>query len=94
MKDRVFASNEVLDDIKTTLLRYALVPAYLGDLLGIRPSGPNESRVAALKKGTSFAKQFLNRCEQWGVMSPEDRATFERLGEKDAKPLDAFAARE
>ncbi|RKO93001.1 TAP42-like protein [Blyttiomyces helicus] len=67
----VFSSNETLEDINTSDLRYLLVDAYLGEVaLKIVDS----DRAKTLQAAQTYLKRFLATCEQHGALSDEDKS--------------------
>eukprot|EP00764_Aduncisulcus_paluster_P003109 gnl/Carplike_NY0171/1469_a1998_1005.p1 GENE.gnl/Carplike_NY0171/1469_a1998_1005~~gnl/Carplike_NY0171/1469_a1998_1005.p1 ORF type:complete len:385 (-),score=162.16 gnl/Carplike_NY0171/1469_a1998_1005:108-1166(-) len=65
----IFASNEDLDDISTSSLRYLLVPFYKGLLLGLQM----EQRVLAIKFGIKEITAFLTRMDDLKLLERIDK---------------------
>ncbi|KAI8999805.1 TAP42-like protein, partial [Gaertneriomyces semiglobifer] len=59
----IFSSNEILDDIHTTDLRYLLTPAYLAELHSLRCT-TSQSRLQSLRTSLSYYQTFFSTLEQ------------------------------
>ncbi|XP_038058463.1 immunoglobulin-binding protein 1-like [Patiria miniata] len=69
----LFSSNEELEELPTTDIRYLLLPALLGSLT-LKLTG--EDRLAVVERSKTYFKDFLRRCRQYGVTEeeiPEDQ---------------------
>ncbi|XP_071787868.1 immunoglobulin-binding protein 1-like [Asterias amurensis] len=85
----LFSSNEDLDEIPTTDIRYLLLPALLGSL---SLQLVKEDRLAVVERGKTYYKDFLGRCRQYGVTQeevPED--TEPRVQQPSRGPPDLRA---
>jgi hypothetical protein len=71
----VFSSNEELDDIHTTSLKYLLIPYYLSGLY--TKIQKREQRADALKKSLIMAKQFLNNCLHLNLVDKTETHSIE-----------------
>ncbi|KAK9803022.1 hypothetical protein WJX72_003617 [[Myrmecia] bisecta] len=76
----VFSSNEEVEDISTQDLKYLLVAAFLGDLLAqSNVRDPEQRREALLQAVQSYAR-FLQRCEQYSLVSEEAKTNLNADG--------------
>ncbi|EFA75612.1 hypothetical protein PPL_11118 [Heterostelium album PN500] len=75
-KQSLFSKNEELDDIRTDLLKYLLVPYYLSELFLLLV---DTSRLKNLKNAKNKAIQFLQRIETLGIISQDDQQIVTRL---------------
>ncbi|KYQ89155.1 hypothetical protein DLAC_10397 [Tieghemostelium lacteum] len=78
--DSVFSKNEELEDIRTDLLKYLLVPYYLSELFLKIIDG---SRVKNLKMAKMKIMEFLHRMEKLEIIDKEDLAVIQREGKTD-----------
>ncbi|KAJ3270742.1 hypothetical protein HK104_004860, partial [Borealophlyctis nickersoniae] len=83
----VFSSNEILEDINTTDLRYLLTHAYLGELHLKRVTAPTD-RLSVLHTAQHHFDQFLSTCEQHEIFSKEDKKYLEAQLAGGIKDLD------
>jgi len=76
----IFSSNETVEDVNTTDLKYVLVPWYLGDLAG-RLQGPK--RMEHLKQSKALLQEFIDRCEKLELVGEDLHKIFTREGTAD-----------
>lgn len=69
----LFSNNEEFDEIQTDYLKFVLLHSMLSQLYSNR-NPPN--RVKWLNISNEYASLFLNRCDQWGILSKMDQYTF------------------
>ncbi|KNE64391.1 hypothetical protein AMAG_09415 [Allomyces macrogynus ATCC 38327] len=71
---RLFSTNEALDDVKTTDLPLLLVHAYLADAYGrLRTDGP-QARLATVKTIQSQFQQFMTQCDTYDLIPRDERS--------------------
>ncbi|KAI8911127.1 TAP42-like protein [Gorgonomyces haynaldii] len=88
----LFSSNELLQDVNTTDLKFAVVDCLLGQQLQ-RLSNKGQDRINSLVQAQALYVQFLDRLMQWGFTRPEQKgdtrtrkiAQFKLKKEKQAK---------
>ncbi|PRP74758.1 hypothetical protein PROFUN_06619 [Planoprotostelium fungivorum] len=72
---QLFSTNETLEDVQTTHLRFILSEYYLGLLLLKRTTGDRQTNLKTAKKCLQI---FLNQCEQYNLIHEEDKEIFHR----------------
>ncbi|KAK9708767.1 Type 2A phosphatase-associated protein 42 [Basidiobolus ranarum] len=72
-KAGVFSSNETLEDMKTSDLKYFLLEYYLGEL-SLKTVGPE--RFVLVEKAKSHFEEFLELCEVYELLSKEDKKYY------------------
>ncbi|KAI8056649.1 TAP42-like protein [Syncephalis plumigaleata] len=84
----LFSDNETLDDLATGHLRFILLDAYLAELIIKRTN--NESgrdrvkhRMDTLDTTTKHLRLFLNLCDNYGLISEQEKSYIERIVQKD-----------
>lgn len=75
----LFSSNETVDDVSTTNLKYILVPFYLGELT---EKLAKEDRIEILKMSQAQLKEFISICEALDLV-PQEEIEFSKLGSTD-----------
>ncbi|KAF2070111.1 hypothetical protein CYY_008574 [Polysphondylium violaceum] len=79
-RQSVFSKNEELEDIRTDLLKYLLIPYYVAELyLKIN----DVDRVKHLKISKIKVMDFLNQCENLDLIDKEDLNIIHREGKAD-----------
>jgi len=79
-RQSVFSKNEELEDIRTDLLKYLLIPYYVAELyLKIN----DVDRVKHLKISKIKVMDFLNQCENLNLIDKEDLNIIHREGKAD-----------
>ncbi len=78
----LFSPNEELEDISTQNIQFLTVDYLLADLL---LKSYDESRLASLNRSTSLLDGFLNRLDQYSLLSSPDRKLYEQYQENKAK---------
>ncbi|KAL1915075.1 uncharacterized protein VTP21DRAFT_7780 [Calcarisporiella thermophila] len=71
----LFSSNESLEDMATSDLKFLLVEAYLGELILKRT---DQDRENILNTAKSKFEQFLFNCEMYDILTDEDKLTLEK----------------
>ncbi|KAI9363342.1 TAP42-like protein [Zopfochytrium polystomum] len=84
----IFSSNELLEDINTTDLRFLLVDFYAGELQNRKVS---DSRLSDLRKSKGHFENFLFTCYTHGILTEEDKKYLD--AETSKKPKDAAQQR-
>ena len=74
----IFSPNEELEDISTQNLQYLTVDYLLADLL-LQSYG--DSRIQSLQTSAHLFMSFLDRLDQYNVLSTADRKLYERYQE-------------
>ncbi len=74
-RESMFSSNEELDDIRSDLLQYLLVPFYQATLVQRITEG---DRLKLLERAELHYRNFLNQLERLGRLSKQDRETLAR----------------
>ncbi|XP_061953989.1 PP2A regulatory subunit TAP46-like [Populus nigra] len=69
----LFSSNETIEDISTTNLKYILVPFYLAELT---ENIAQDDRIQILKASQAKLKEFLSFCEVMELVPEEELQTF------------------
>eukprot|EP00898_Chlorokybus_atmophyticus_P008901 jgi/Chlat1/9011/Chrsp94S08289 len=77
----LFSRNEEVDDVTTPVLKYFLVPYYLGSLL---PQLTVDERRPVLHFSITQLQGFLHLIERYGLLPPETRAAATRRQPADA----------
>ncbi|EGG15513.1 hypothetical protein DFA_10355 [Cavenderia fasciculata] len=77
-KQAMISKNEELDDIRTDILKYLLIPYYLGDLYVALVD--KENRLRNLKNAKNKIISFINRCEMIGLVHKDDMEIISRDG--------------
>ncbi|KAJ3073088.1 hypothetical protein HK102_006111 [Quaeritorhiza haematococci] len=70
----LFSSNEIVEDINTTDLRYILVDALLGEVVLKQTGG---DRLEILKKGQTHLEKFMRACDQHDILQKKDKEYYE-----------------
>ncbi|KAJ3365783.1 hypothetical protein GGF32_008181 [Allomyces javanicus] len=84
---RLFSTNEALDDVKTTDLPLLLVHAYLADAYGrLRTDGP-QARLAAVKTIQSQFQQFMTQCDTYDLIPRDERSYMDAMAPPAAAKL-------
>eukprot|EP01084_Bolivina_argentea_P318553 552462_1 len=87
----LFSSNEDIDDINTDYLKFGLLSHFLSELYTNRNDG---KRTQSLKYSDTFAKIFINQCDNWTILKKQHRNIFERgFGNNKNEKLNPFEAR-
>ena len=74
----IFSSNEELEDISTHNLQYLTVDYLIAELL-LRSY--DENRHASLRRCLQLLESFLERLDQYNILSSKDRKLYERFQE-------------
>lgn len=77
-RESVFSSNEQLDDVNTSDLRYLLTHYYVGSLL-LKLVVARDQRLTLLRRARAHMSVFIGRCKQLGLFSDADAEALERL---------------
>ena len=81
-KVSLFSSNESVDDISTNDLRYMAVDYHLGDLTA---RNFTRDRRLILEKAQDAYTRYLNRLDDYGLLSKDGRALWKRyMDDKDS----------
>ncbi|KAL0921982.1 hypothetical protein M5K25_005938 [Dendrobium thyrsiflorum] len=75
----LFSSNETIDDVSTTNLKYILVPFYLGELT---EKLAKEDRIEILKMSGVQFKEFISICEALELV-PKEEIESSKTGSTD-----------
>jgi len=81
-KNSLFSSNELLDDIPTSSLKYLSVHYYLGELLQKR-NLPTPQRLPLIREAKACIDVFLSRVVALKILSKEEIKIYQREGEPD-----------
>nr|CAH8865992.1 unnamed protein product [Trichobilharzia regenti] len=76
---RLFSSNESLDDLSATEIRYLCLPA----LLAYFNTHKSENRACCLRLALSLYKDFSNMCTEYSVPFPEELRLKDNQNEGD-----------
>ncbi|KAI9679406.1 MAG: hypothetical protein M1817_005428 [Caeruleum heppii] len=92
----VFSPNEALEDITTESLRYLLIDYHLAEL---RLRTHNVHRRDVLKQAQALYARYLDRLDNYDVLSPDEQKLYERYREdphafSTASKTDAAARRD
>ncbi|EGC32435.1 hypothetical protein DICPUDRAFT_155594 [Dictyostelium purpureum] len=79
-KQQIFSKNEDLEDIRTDLLKYLLIPYYLAELY-LKITGAD--RLKFLKTSKQKIQMFLEDCERLELIDKEDLEIINRDGKAD-----------
>jgi len=82
---QIYSSNETLDDINTSSLRFLLVEPMLADI--VIGYGDMSNRRHHLERGKLLLEQYLYRCQIFGLLSPDDIARMNNDLPKDPQHL-------
>jgi hypothetical protein len=74
-----------VDDVSTADLKYALVPAFLGDVC-LKISW-DASRAEHIKASTRFLRFFLAQCAILNILTATDRRIMENLQQREQRAL-------
>jgi hypothetical protein len=81
----LFSSNEEVDDIDTGDLGYILTEYFLG-MLQLKVTAQRSQRADILKAGNNWLATFLSNCEQYEILSSEERDSTCRKEEGGLDP--------
>ncbi|XP_020584807.1 PP2A regulatory subunit TAP46 [Phalaenopsis equestris] len=75
----LFSSNETVDDVSTTNLKYILVPFYLGELT---EKLAKDDRIEIIRRSYAQFKEFISICEALELV-PEEEIVSSKTGSTD-----------
>ncbi|KAI5840701.1 TAP42-like protein [Morchella snyderi] len=71
----LFSSNEGLEDVSSSEIRYILVDFYLAEL-SLKENA--QDREAVLKRSRTLYNRFLSLCDTYDLLSKTDKSAFEK----------------
>ncbi|KAI8145108.1 TAP42-like protein [Fennellomyces sp. T-0311] len=89
----VFSSNEIVDDVNTEDLQYLLIPIFLGDLT-LKVTDPNLKRRLILESAKNYFDTYLNMCEEYQLIRPEELRMYKNKQENAPVRLSAGQQRQ
>ncbi|XP_055383862.1 immunoglobulin-binding protein 1 [Condylostylus longicornis] len=75
----MFSSNENVEEIPTENLEFLLLPFFLGQLV---QKLQNEDREATLQASKIYFRDFLKRCDDYGIVECNKHVNIENLNEQ------------
>ncbi|KAF3907886.1 hypothetical protein ABW21_db0200897 [Orbilia brochopaga] len=71
----LFSTNEILEDIATTELRYILADAYLGELL--LKQHDQSTRRSTLQRARTAYRSFLSLCDSYALLNTYEKKAYQ-----------------
>jgi hypothetical protein len=74
----LISTNDILEDLSTSTMKYLLIPFYLGDVL-LSKSGM-DGRLRRLRRSMEYLNAYLDWCVQFDLIEQQERKMFENPG--------------
>mmetsp|Transcript_56218 Transcript_56218/g.68750 ORF Transcript_56218/g.68750 Transcript_56218/m.68750 type:complete len:255 (-) Transcript_56218:21-785(-) len=80
VKQKIFSSNEEIDDINTEYLKFGLLPHFMAQLY---TNFNSNDRLKVINLSDKYGKLFLNQCESWKILKKREQKIYDDLLDPD-----------